>query len=539
YRKTPKPVKMMKKFVTLLFVLVFIVGGYAQNNESNQLNIKVKDDWEGFKTISCKEDGFISYYLNSSNDKLTVSFYDKELNKAWEESVHVDDDLIYIDHIYNEMSGKVYLLFALSYDYSDKYTFRYQRDCKIELITIKTDSKIQGHQKALNKVSHNISIPTKNAYKNMLVSNNQLFLFLEKRKIQLIVRCCMPGHTFQAIFKDQPNYFTFMLNTEKDNVNKGIEITKDKAHYYRNAFQAENGDINYYLTIRESKKKGTGLESVKEGPTKLYRLDGKNGNIKHKVTLSYKERGALASSQAVRNGDQIILSGFVIDESTRAQTGMKFRYIEDGEKQKVNKLSLKEAIGRDKENPTKSNIWLGTRVNNISLLFHNKTYQLNPDGDYVIIAERLWPEYVSSTDGKVTRIDGYTYKEAYVMAFDKDHNFMWHETFDMGETRFYNTKKFTRLVVKKVAEDKLQLLFGSEDAISSLIINDEGASGKQRDLRLTSKFRKKRIRSISEINVKYWYGDYFLATGFLDVKKSDSFLSGSDEMYYVYPIKFE
>ncbi|MGM0612990.1 MAG: hypothetical protein ACQESM_05750 [Bacteroidota bacterium] len=521
---------MMKKFVTLLFVLVFIVGGYAQNNESNQLNIKVKDDWEDFKTVSCKEKGFMAHYFNSSKEKFIVSFYDKGLNNTWEETFRVDNDLDYLDHFYDESSGNVYLLFASGDDRPEKYILDYFTDSKIEIITIKANPKTNEDQNIINRVKHSIDIPSYNVYKQMLVSNGQLFLFLEKEKtVALVKQCFHLSHTFNAIFKKQPNHFTFLLNTEKDNDNKGIEITKEKMFYHQDAFRAENGDIIYYVHV--------GKSLMKSKPN-LYRIDYEDGKIRYNKPVKNKETWSFRSFQPIQNSDQIIIGGFTVDEKSKVQNGLVFSYIEDGKTQDVKEISYKEAIGKENKNKDKSTFLHGRGKGNMLLEFHNKTYQMTPDGDYIIIAEQLKPKRAMGSDGGVELL-GIIYKEAYLLAFDKDHNFMWQETFDMGETEFDNTKRSTRLVAKKVAEDKLQLLFPTEEKISSLTINDGEVSGRQKSLRLTSKFRKKKISSSSEINVKYWYGDYFLATGFLDVKKSDSFLSGSDEMYYVYPIKFE
>lgn len=521
---------MIKKTATLLILLIIVVSSYAQNDESNHLNIKVKADWENFKTVSCQENGFISYYRDIVKDRLIFSFYDKELNKAWEKSVSVDDNLDFIDQFYDEKSKNLYLLFASGYDRSSqRYVFDYVKDCRLEIISVKTKPEIKGKQNAIKRVKHSIDITSRNLYKQILVSNDQLFLFLEKEKVtELDKLCCNPSFAFNSIFKDQPNHFTFMLNTKKDNDNKAIELTKAKMFFHQEAVRAENGDINYLVLTGKSKMKMSQF---------LYRLGYKNGEIKYKRSLSKNENNnnEIIAYSPIQKGNQLILCGLIKDKNSRRQTGLKFSYIEDGKEQDINKLSLKEALGRENKDRNKSTFVHGRGSGNIMLLFHNKAYQMNDDGDYIIIGESMKPN-ISGSDFEIL---GYIYKEAYIMAFDKDNNLLWNKKFDMNDIEFRPPERIPRIVAKKVAKNKLQLLFPKKEEISFLTIKNGQDRGRPRSLRLTSRAKKKKIKFSSPINVQYWYDDLFLATGYRKAKKSDSFLSGKDKMHYISPINFE
>ena len=326
------------------------------------------------------------------------------------------------------------------------------------------------------------------------------------------------------------------MSTEKDFDNKQLSI-EHKGKYYQHisSFVDKNENIIFLASIHDVANSG----EVKQ---KLYNFDNKSGKVKEKYDVSKIRQEKLSYPAAIQHGEKVIFAGLYGEEDNSAQTRFTFRYFKNSELIDEKEYSLKKLTGKDNRRKI---LGIFNSKEAMNMRFHNKTYQLNDEGHFMIIGERLSPEYESHTyidaQGNMsTRVEhvGWTYHEAYLMAFDNNNKPLWSKTFDMKNTTVNNLSFIPRLIVKKLENNNIMLMFGIGKKIATMHI-DEGQPLEQEITTLRSQFKKSRTSSDVIPSIEHWYNNYFIASGFIDVDRGDSFLSGEDKVYYFTKLKFE
>lgn len=532
----------MKKVILLLSIVLFSFPTlHSQSYQPKRVDFKVKKDWFGFKTIACGENGLITFYFKEKGNALFgkektlfVSLYDKDLEKVWQNSKKINNDLSVVDYKYDKKTNEVYLVFANE----DGAGLEFNDDTKVEIVKIKaTPKKRKSSNELMTLAKHSIAIQSKNSYQNMLVSGGNVFLFLQEMRIPFIARCCNPFSLIKQLGTSKAKEYIYKLSSEKNFDNKQISLNH-KGKYYRHltSFLNDNGDIVYFADIINVDKSGLDRQ-------RLYVIDSESGKIKRNTDLSKDIRKELRYKTALQHKDnQILYAGLYGEDDNSAKTGFLFRFFEDSKMVDEKEYSLKELTGKDNK---KKFLGIFNVKDRTYMRFHDKTYQLDDKGSYMVIGEKLskYTETYTYTDANGNMRSrtvhlGWTYNEAYLMAFDKNNKPLWGKTFDMYETTVYNLSLVPRLYIKQLSEDEVTVMFGIGDEITTMQINEADPSD-QKTVSIKSQFKKSRVKGDFMPSIEHWYNDYFIASGYVNVKRGDSFLSGKDKLYYFTKLKFD
>ncbi|MCF8217888.1 MAG: hypothetical protein K9I29_02950 [Bacteroidales bacterium] len=532
----------MKKVILLLTIVLFSVPTlHSQSYQPKRVDFKVKKDWFGFKTIACGENGLITFYFKEKGNALFgkektlyVSLYDKDLEKVWQKSKEINTDLNAVDYKYDKKTNQVYLVFADK----ERRGLKFSNDTKVEIVKIKaTPEKRRSSNGLMTLTKHSIAIPSENSYQNMLISNENVFLFIQETRIPFIARCCSPFSLIKNLATSTPKDYIYRLSAEKSFDNKQISLNhKGKYYTHLTSFLNDKGDVVYFADIVNVGKSGLDKQ-------RLYVIDSESGKIKENMDLSKNIRKELRYKTAIQHKEnQILYAGLYGEDDNSAQTGFLFRYFEDSKMIDEKEYGLKELTGKDNK---KKFLGIFNVKDRTYMRFHDKTYQLDDKGNYMVIGEKLSKYYETYTytdaNGNMhtDRVHlGWTYNEAYLMAFDKNNKPLWGETFDMYETTVFNLSLVPRLYIKQLSEDEVTVMFGIGDQITTMQI-DEAHPSDQKNISIKSQFKKSRVSNDFMPSIEHWYNDYFIASGYVSVKRGDSFLSGSDRMYYFTKIKFD
>lgn len=533
---------MLRNVLISIFVLTFGYFTQAQHYQPTRVDIKVKKNWGGFNTIACGENGVLSLYFKYEGNLLTgrdktmfISLFDKDLNEIWDKSIKVNEDLNLIDFTYDEQSEKVYLLFAEPFTVSSSNS---SKNNQIEIVTVKPVPDKRSKNKFIELTKHSIALASLVSYEEMQPVNDQLFLFFQENKTPFLSLCCSPIFAIKLLTSSAAENYVFVLDTKKDYNNKSIKLKHNGKYYqYKTTFIDGDGNVKYLTNIVNVAKTG-------QDKQKLFTLDKSDGSVMSSITMNNGVRMPLQYPSAIEHTkDEYIFVAMYGEEKRSKESGLLFRYFKGDNMDFEQNFSLKEVAGKDNRQKF---LGLFNTKDQTNMRFHSQSYKLDNEGNYIIIGERLSPffqtYYTTDANGNTTSYrvhEGWTYHEAYLMAFNKDHELIWNRQFDMGNTTIRNLSFIPRLKVKRVAEDKLTLMFGMGDEITSLLIEEAEVIGKQESFTLKSQFKQSRIRADYLPSIEYWYKDFFIASGYVNVKKSDFFLSGKDQIYFFTKLKYD
>lgn len=527
----------MKKQLLLIAIVLSVLAAFSQHYQPTRVDIKVKEDWEKFKTFSCGENGVITYYhKNISNGKKSwhISFFNEELEEVWSKRIKTEDDRNIVEEYYDEDLNTAYILIADTKIEKEKKRFSLDDENPTNIIKIKPEKRSDK----VSLIKHKLPISNYNYYKSFLVARDKLFIFLEQIKFNFFQKCCNPLIPLSKAFYDAPARYLFMLDTKENYKSKSIPIIHKGEYYaYQNAFKNEKDEIIFLANVKDP----ADSEFDKQV---MYTIDGKNGEVKQKTWLNNDINVPVQYPGIIKHkGNKNIYIVMYGEEDNKEESGILMKHYEKNSLTKKKKYSLKELTGRDNR---KGILGLFTVKVKTHMRFHHKTYSLSEDGAYMIVGERLTPYYETRTyysngQMRTERVHmGWNYHESYLMAFNKEDELLWHDTFDMNDYTFVgDTRLIPRLNVRETDNDEVTMMFAAGDKILSKVVEDAESNDRQEEFKLRSQYKESRIKGNYEPNIEHWYDKYFIASGYVDVKRSEFFLSGKDRVYYFTKVKYD
>lgn len=533
---------MLRIFLITAFILLFGYNAHAQLYQPKRIDIKVQKNWYRFETIVCGENGVLTFYFKSrrklfkgKEKKLYISQYDHNLNKIREDSIELNTDLLLRDYTYDKKSEKLYILFANRLVVSSSNS---NKNNPIEIVTVNASSGKNSNDEFIKLAKHSIALGSYASYKKMQATNGQVFMFIQRYPMSFLNICFEPLEGIKLFLGSASKNHVFVLDSKKNHNNKSIAIKHNgKYHQYKNTFIDNQGNVKYLSSIVDDKK--TGQEKLK-----LLTLDKVNGTIISSITMNDGVRTPLQYSRALEHtNNELIFIAMAGEDKNTKKSEILFRYFKGDKMEFEQRFSLKKITGEDNRQKI---LGLFNTKDQTNMRFHSKSYKLDNKGNYIIIGERLSPFYKTyyhtDANGNIQsdRVHiGWTYHEAYLMAFNKNHELIWTNQFDMENTTFEELRFIPRLTAKRVSDHKLILMFGMKDKITNLVIERAEVIGEQESFTLKSQFKKSRIREDYLPTIEYWYNYYFIASGYINVKKSGSILSGKDKIYFVTKLMYD
>lgn len=528
----------MKKLLIVFVSLIMASALNAQHYQPVRVDVEVKKDWQNFTTLPCGDKGLIVYHSVDARKGMLnwhISYFDVEMEEVWTEVVTVPEYLLFLDKYYDEQTGKAYIVFGDGKENRGKKLIDFDDDVMINIITINPE-KSERKEERVNLVRHIIAPGNLNYYKSMIAYGNKLYLFLEEAEINLISKCCSPVVLFSHL-KKKTNNFIFALDTDKSNNSQVVKLSfKGKGIGFLSAFPGQNGNILYLADIRKP-------EDSKRNKHMLYVIDHQTGKVKEERWLNKDTEREMDYPGVIKHGEnRLIYIGMYGEDDRRVQSGIVLNYYTDLEHDMQKRYSMKELTGAD--NRFKGMLGLFTVKQKTFMRFHPVTYDL-ADGSYLLVGEQIAPYFETYTyysNGQMHTQSvhvGWSYLTAYLMAFNDEDELIWNESFDMGGKVYHDLRMIPRLTVHQTDRDQLMIMFAFGESIMSKTIHEDEPPQEQEEYKLQSQFKSSRIKGQYSTHVEYWYGDYFLASGYVSVKKNDSFLSGRDRIFYFTKLKHD
>lgn len=545
----------MRKKVLLIILVLFIgtnlpTQAQSGGSQTQRLELKVKKDWKNFTTISCGNNGIISYYFDYKGsslfgkmiNKMHVTLYDNKLKKSWTQKVKIAPNkscLSYLDHYYDEKKEKLYILFGEpgGSDVVGKagkiegirgpQKLDYGKKNLIKIVTINPESQSSGSEKLISQREYEINVPGTNFYNNFVVANNRAYMFLDKRKTAFF-NYILDIDIWVAALQNIPEKYIYSFNLNRDDDCQTIGLDhKGKYYTHLSVFKNDQNDIFYLANIH----KAPGSEYNQK---RYYLIDGKSGKLKQNINLNKDIKTRLQLPTLIQHkNNQLIFASLFGEEEKDSQSGLLFSYYKNSNLKDKNAYSLEDIFGYDTR--YKRGIFNKQFKNRTYLKFHRQTYKLDDKGSYLIIGEKLAPAYnvtYRSNNADTREFVGWAYQSAYLMAYDDNHKLEWTKKFDMKSTLVRKKDFKSRLYINRDSSNNIMLMFGAGNNITTLTIED-GEAGEQKFFSLETKTES----SEEEIaHLQHWYNEYYLVSGFIN--RNEGFLNSDERLYYIAKIKF-
>jgi hypothetical protein len=222
------------------------------------------------------------------------------------------------------------------------------------------------------------------------------------------------------------------------------------------------------------------------------------------------------------------------DDQYPETTGLFCCIIKDGKQQACNFynfLEFKNAesfIGeKDVMNLKKKALKKNKSLNEYSLDFQVVMHELmSYKGQFLLTSEVYAPQYHSETftdfdfygrpyTNSYSVFDGYRYSNAIIASFNENGNLVWDNTIEL---RNFLSMELRKNVVCFPSGSHFVLLYSSEGMIGSKIISENSVIEKTDFSPIDLMYPEDKLVTETKGKVQYWYGNFFIVSGFQEIK---------------------
>ncbi|MFT7030144.1 MAG: hypothetical protein ACI83W_000863 [Marinoscillum sp.] len=161
--------------------------------------------------------------------------------------------------------------------------------------------------------------------------------------------------------------------------------------------------------------------------------------------------------------------------------------------------------------------------------------------EYLMIAEAYYPRYNSvsnlanngySSYGMTPGFSGYQYTHAILVAFDRNGEILWDNSFEINDIETYSLQEF---VAVNVLEDKVVLMYLEENLIrSKVVMGNEVYEGKTfNPVKLSNPTDELKSRDPEVEGLRKWYGNIMYAFGEQRIDSNSSYGRNSRRVFYI------
>jgi hypothetical protein len=498
----------LKKLI--IFLALFLCGfnlpqAFAQLDQVLRLELVPPKDIEEllYDVTSLGEHGLLvstqpKFQLTGDN-KWTISRYDTLLNKLWEKTYTIDQNLsptqIYLD--------SAYLYVLLTQPESVKIKI-----FRMDFLTGDYDM-IEGSTLAYIDVSE-FKVLGGTAYIGGLVKLRPVvvaFNFFDKR-----------SRVLPALYEARSELCGIEVDYYRHIANIIVNNTvRNRTKLFIKSFDY-SGRIIRNVPLQTTKEKS--LQTAKVSDL----------NEKEQLVMGYYSLKASPYSQGIYmaklNGDeQDFIKYFTFNDFTNFFSYMKPKR-QERMKHRIVKLREK---GKELQHRYR-------------LLLHDV---IETKDQYILVGEAYYPQYRSSSFygyGSVGRgyndriFDGYRYTHAVVCGFDKTGNLLWDNSFEILD---YNSFYLKEIVKVAVDDQKVILIYPEEGTVNTKVIKgNEVLKGKE-NYTIKTNFAGDKVTDAEDASVDHWYGKYFITWGMQEINNNkDSGVSNNRKVFYLNKINY-
>ncbi|MCK9421182.1 MAG: hypothetical protein M0Q38_01135 [Bacteroidales bacterium] len=522
----------MRFYGFFLFILLFwpMTPSMAQQSqrvkdEDQPLRVEIsaKSDNETYRVIPCDSNGMIMFFRSvevaaENQVKWYFSYYDKNLTHLWTKSLPLLNDQDY--RIHQLISDTLAILFVhTGKPRSDATDFKILRISLTKGTFILNDGKLPENGEIAA-----FGIRMDNAWFgiNFKVNVGQIgYLRMSTGLLK----------TFPSGIGAQINIQWIRPDSLGDHVSAIVsrKVSKKTTEYYLVRYDS-TGKIQREIPINTN---NTGQELnhfqyIEEQPGR------------EMIMGSYgQETGSVNQKNRVAEEMTGLFSGSVVNNSLKA-----FSFYNFLEMKNVNALVDEREMLNLRKKSSKKNKALNEFSVDFSLLLHEIITWKN---QYILISEIYSPQYHTESftefdyygrpySNNYSVFDGYRYLNAVVTAFDEDGKLLWDNVLEIRNLVSFdlNTK-----VSAFFNGNDIMLCYLSDGKIGSKIIHEDKVIEKPVFASLEMLYPEDKLLSESKERILPWYGNYFIAYGYQEIKNIA--LSGNNKrmVFYFSKVRFD
>ena len=486
---------MKVKGISILFCLMLVVSLEAQRKKAQdtsaiirqpgRVEFSIFDYAMQYRVINGEEDGLLVYVETEDRKdnayNWTFNRLDTALNQVWTRIYPIPFDSYLIGTEYHD--GKYYLLFNAS---------RYRNE---DLLLLEIDSK----EGSFRKIEINTVFPIQLTFFEV-IDDNVLF----------------SGYT-----NFRPVLLTFNLNVQKPRVVPGFYDDKS------DILDIVIDDDAHMFTVIQSEKLQGNRFTMK---AKTFTSDG--DLIQNNSITPGEKKSLVDGSSTMFFGGFQYIAGTFSKKASQYSRGLYLAKFVNGRQQFIKyhdyadltnffgymnerrERRIKERIERKKRKGKKPKF-------SYRLLVHDI---IQREDEYLMIAEAYYPRYSSySSPGSYGSVNsgynnynpsfmGYKYTHAVVVAFDRNGNILWDNSFEVNDIETYALEEFVAVNHEK---DKTILMYLEDNTIRSKVVEgNEIYEGKTfNPVRLAYEKDEIKSRDPEIEGLKRWYGNFMYAFG--------------------------
>lgn len=527
---------MIKKILFYALSMFLFMTGAAQTGDQIRNEIQVKGDWTDFQTAPCGENGVVSYHREDADhgkERWKFTLFNQELEAKWTSSFLTEYDVNAVDHIYDQKENKLYVMLGEQLPLENSS----------EVYLKSGDNRMVLAEVDLEKTRNNIV--TKNympdyeiklTFKTLKLAGDYIYLMGDASGNKGF---SCSGCTNFLKADDGKLYNIYAFSIKQDQKFKAVPIKGDMPKLFiQNAIKTDNGNLKVLTNVVDYKDSDYN-EFV------LYTIDPEKAKITGRPVHLTKAVKKDVFSGAIMNHKEGRLVFTALAGKKKGEVGIVTGFVKDDE---VENLIFNSTMTLMGEEFRQGGLVLSFSMKDyLFMAFHPRVYPVGDKGEFMIVMERNFPVYVpsysynTSTGGSIDYVHvGWEYETAYLMTFDEDGEFVETHEFDMKETDYYDIKNKPRLNIiksEKSDADYFLVMSAGGKLITNTIDNGE-MKRRERVEKIGNPYSRNSKKENSASTTEYWYDNFFLASGYISVKKGGLF-SGKDKKYYFNKIEFD
>lgn len=512
------------KFRILFSVLLISLqlSLFAQVNKPVRLEIPVKDDSEIYKVVTCDDNGIAIIYLSSDTDETgrllwITAFLDRNLREIWRKPFALPRGFSLAEARYSN-SHLVGFWHAVKGNASE--------NLRIVDLNVK-DSTIR-------EVSY--TVPEKSELSHFGICNHFALAGLNTKNDQsMLIRYDLTSGAVTSINQDvEGNVVIESMNIDADSgvvstILRTTGSSKQRAYYLVKSDRSGQKVSELKLGKFDDKNLINTAFSLKIDSGSDLIIGSYGNSSRTKVIDGYESVGVASTGffSILVQKNAIVNTTFY--EFSDFQNF--FRYL-----RKPSDLSVRRGSSKSEKGSKEITI-------DHDLLAHDV---FKWKDNYVFVAEAYYPEYRTVTTmvydyygrpypSTYSVFEGFRYLTTFIAGFDSTGAMKWNNDLELRNMLTQNLKQ---KVLAWEDTDGLVLSYSNDGKIASKILPEGTAKGNILYTDIAPLSSRDKIYKDSNSNMVYWYGNYFLAYGYQNIRNSYQSDRNNKNVFYLNKIAF-
>lgn len=531
----------MKKTVVFVLIICSAFSVWAQNGNPMRFEIAAPNGSDPFNYVSAGKSGVCIFFptINESGkDSVSWSFMmvDEQLKEKWHKLVPLHKDVTYLKSI--STKDAIYLLFHDTKQNKEGNIFVFMIIPRLQLIT-----------------EHRGMIPDKAEAVDFEIFDNRAFIGYNSRKGQpgIIGFSLVTGEkrSYDITSEQDALLLDISIDTTRQDIfaTYKIQFSSSKNHIYVNQYNSPGALVKTYDFTEQNEKKnfnsaqyiplgeGNGMLAGTYGfnVTNTRRQYDYYDYYYNNYYTNYYSPYYLRQSNYDANQDKTPVSDGYYTAVVKNGIADKIKYYNFSKFNNAFKyitepsaLRLKPRSDKNNDNPDagdQSGIDDNDKTLNLRLITHEILIE---NGCFLIASEAYSPEYHTNTQmsydfyGRAfpttyQTFDGFRYSHAFVAGFDSSGKMLWNNGMEMRD------------IITKYLNRKLNCMFEGDETVLYYNANNKVAFKTIKGNTIvdnTSYTTLPPVRGTDQFldeyfgTIEYWYGDYFIATGYETIRNN-------------------